>query len=1201
MRARSLRSFPSQDLCIFCATRLHFPPLPPFRQDAASRRLLQSSTRVRRPVAAAAVVQENGHRAQHVDRVFHRRPSRGAPETISRPQLPWSVPRDHQDLNPKSASRKPYDCFNGTERLVSRGHGDVRTIGVLNSDDKFENAAGERYETGSKLRPGEADLLTRNTSSLPAPNQAAVNNPLNSGKGWISNASVELTPEEAKLKQELFETSQVPLRQKIFNKQEPRKRAWPERRRERRWEASNRSLDEILRKVDTAGASTSDGLPPERYDDYKCRDCGRWNNSERNKICFNCQAPLNRDVLSYGDSGTSGLDHLVLRRLGSWDCQCGKTNFPTRKACHSCGKIRDLSQMSSQVRKIEDGVVLKDVLSGIREDGMETAWQWKHLRRRTNAEDNSKLQVEQESQKLTGDIEPSLDNHPIVQDRAERLQRSQGGNFVGFIPTKDSISSAKQEQSRVISPSFEQSSLTDKKAAMSVANGSRFEQQQNWSDRLETPDNYSPVRTVEFESRVRQTSHHIPAPNGKTFEASEEAQPIARSYRGLENAPDRNRARDRQRAQRNTRDSGDEYEDIDEVTVSRIERKRQRKKEKLTDRSLGTPIPILLPEYISIGNLATALRVRAEDFSSKLRSLGFDETNNDHILDAETAGLIASEFNFEPIAPYKENAVEDLIALPPAEDKTFLLQRPPVITIMGHVDHGKTTLLDWLRKSSVAASEHGGITQHIGAFTVPMPSGRIITFLDTPGHAAFLSMRQRGANVTDIVILVVAADDSVKPQTIEAIRHAQAAKVPIIVAINKIDKPDSDIERVKQDLARHGVDIEDFGGETQVVCVSGKTGQGMEELEDSAVALADILDMRAETDGQAEGWVLEATTRKAGRVATVLIRRGTVFPGSILVAGSTWTRIRSLRDEAGVSISSAGPGTPVEIDGWREQPEAGDEVLQAPDEHRAKSVVELRIARAEKEKMAADVLAVNEARRLEQEKREREEAASADSSSDAKDKIPPQSTGIIEIPFIIRGDVSGSVEAVMDSVLSLGNGEVRPTILRSAVGPIAPTDVEHAAVAKGHIISFNTPIDGSIRRMAESAGVSILDQNIIYRLTEDVKAKLEEVLPALLTTRVVGEAEVAEVFEINVKGRVTVPFAGCKVRNGVISKGTKIRVLRDGEVVYNGLLSSLKNQKKDVMEMRKGGECGMGFEDFSDFKVGDQVQCYEEKSEKRRL
>ena len=590
-----------------------------------------------------------------------------------------------------------------------------------------------------------------------------------------------------------------------------------------------------------------------------------------------------------------------------------------------------------------------------------------------------------------------------------------------------------------------------------------------------------------------------------------------------------------------------DYEDEEDLALARAERKKQRKRDRVAQKAAAPPTPIILPEFISIGNLASALRLRIEDFVERMESLGFEETNSDYVLDAETAGLIATEFNYDPIIDRGE--AEDLVARPPAEDKSLLPPRPPVVTIMGHVDHGKTTLLDWLRKSSVAASEHGGITQHIGAFTVSMPSGKIITFLDTPGHAAFLSMRQRGANVTDIVILVVAADDSVKPQTVEAIKHAQAAKVPMIVAINKIDKEGSNIERVKQDLARHSVDVEDFGGDTQVVCVSGKTGQGMDELEDATIALADVLDMRAETDGQAEGWVLEATTKKAGRVATVLVRRGTIYPGSVIVAGSTWAKVRTLKNEAGVQIDAAGPGTPVEVDGWREQPEAGDEVLEAPDEQKAKAVIDLRLERAETTQMAADMVAVNEARRMEQEKRELGGRATDDQDAEHVDTA----AGIKEVFFIIKGDVSGSVEAVLNSVSALGNQEVRPHVLRSAVGPVGEFDVEHAAVAKGHIISFNTPVDPNIARMAEAAGVSILDHNIIYRLVDDVKAKLSEQLAPSITSRVLGEAEIAQVFDINTKGRITVSIAGCRVRNGVLSKNGKVRVLRDRAVIYDGL------------------------------------------------
>lgn len=623
----------------------------------------------------------------------------------------------------------------------------------------------------------------------------------------------------------------------------------------------------------------------------------------------------------------------------------------------------------------------------------------------------------------------------------------------------------------------------------------------------------------------------------------------------------RDKDRDRLRKGKKVVSVHDDADEEDEDRAARrMERKEQRKKARATQKATAPPTPIYLPEFISVSNLAGVLKVRVEDFIHKMRDLGFEETNNDHVLDAETAGLVAAEFNFEPIVEQAED--QDLLPRPPAEDKSALPPRPPVVTIMGHVDHGKTTLLDYLRKSSVAASEHGGITQHIGAFSVPMPGGRLVTFLDTPGHEAFLSMRQRGANVTDIVILVVAADDSVKPQTIEAIRHAQAAKVPMIVAVNKIDKEDSNVERVKQDLARYGVEIEDYGGDTQVVCVSGKTGQGMGELEDAAVALADILDLRSETDGQAEGWVLEATTKKAGRVATVLVRRGTLRAGDIIVAGTSWARVRSLRNEAGIMLESAGPGTPVEIDGWRDQPAAGDEVLQAIDEQRAKAVIDYRLEAYERTQMATDMAAVNEARRLEQEKREELERAAglaeknpnATAPTSTEERNTPSTPSFQEVFFVVKADVSGSVEAVTDAVSALGNSEVRPHILRTGVGPVTEFDIDHAAVAKGQIISFNTTVDGNIERMAEAKDVKILNESIIYRLVDDVKAQLSEKLPVIITQKVLGEAEIAQVFEINTKGRVKVPVAGCRVRNGVIGRTNRIRVLRGKEVIYDGML-----------------------------------------------
>ncbi|KAL9609576.1 MAG: hypothetical protein Q9167_005669 [Letrouitia subvulpina] len=667
----------------------------------------------------------------------------------------------------------------------------------------------------------------------------------------------------------------------------------------------------------------------------------------------------------------------------------------------------------------------------------------------------------------------------------------------------------------------------------------------------------------------------------------------------------------RSRRPRFTKDNELDMEDYDEERQeARERRKAQRKKEREAQARNAPPTPIYLPEFINVSNLAKILKVRTEAFATKLKELGFEETNSNHVLDAEVAGLIAAEFNFEPIIEKNEDL--DLQPRPPVEDKSIIPQRPPIVTIMGHVDHGKTTLLDYLRKSSVAASEHGGITQHIGAFSVRMPEGRLVTFLDTPGHEAFLSMRQRGANVTDMIILVVAADDSVKPQTVEAIKHAQAAKVPMIVAINKIDKEDSNIERVKQDLARYGVEIEDFGGDTQVVCVSGKTGQGLDKLEDAAVALADTIDMRAEIDGQAEGWVLEATTRKAGRVATVLVRRGTIKVGDVIVAGSTWSRIRSLKNEAGLEVPEAGPGTPVEVDGWRDQPVAGDQVLQANSERQAKSAVEFRIKRAEKAQLTLDMTAMNEARRTEQEKREAQGTSllqnNTDASEDAseqqqRDEAEQKNQGPPLVNLLIKADVSGSVEAVTNILSTLSSPQVSTLVLRAAVGPVNESDVVLAAAAPAHIISFNQSMEGHIRRMAESQGVQILEERIIYRLADQVKEVLAGMLPPIVTKRVLGEAEVAQIFEINARGKKVVPVAGCRVRNGSVGRGMKISVMRgEGrEVVYNGSLSSLKNHKKDVQEMGKGTECGMGFERWTEFKVGDLVQAYEEKSERRRL
>ncbi|KAJ5157403.1 Translation initiation factor IF-2 [Penicillium canariense] len=645
------------------------------------------------------------------------------------------------------------------------------------------------------------------------------------------------------------------------------------------------------------------------------------------------------------------------------------------------------------------------------------------------------------------------------------------------------------------------------------------------------------------------------------------------------------------RIQRGQADEGDF--DPEARNRRREERKRQKKArdEKVAEES--APVPLHLPEFISVSNLADVIGVRQAEFVARMEDMGFEDVTYNHVLDAETAGLVAAEFNYEAIF---DTGAEDLEAAPVPKDTSDLPPRPPVVTIMGHVDHGKTTILDWLRKSSVAATEHGGITQHIGAFSVAMPSGKTITFLDTPGHSAFLEMRKRGADVTDIVVLVVAADDSVKPQTIEAIKHATQANVPIIVAISKIDKEGRNPDRVKQDLSVHGVHVEDYGGDVQAIGVSGKTGEGMIELEEAIGVLSEMQDHRADKTCNAEGWVIEATTKAHGRVASALIRRGTLRPGDVIVAGETWARVRTLRNEAGLSISEATPGMPVEIDGWREQPVAGTEILQASTEQKAKDVVAYRQKRADTQKMSEDMVAINEARRELLDRRRSEGGDSEDAPI-----TPTEASGPKAVNFIIKADVDGSAEAVLNSIAAIGNNEVYANILRSGVGPVAEFDIEHAATANGRIISFNMPIEPNMIRLAEQESVTIMDHNIIYKLIDDVKDVLSEYLAPTVTQRVTGEAEVGQVFEITVKGRDKTAIAGCRVRNGLINKTKKVRVIRGNETIYDGTMTSLKNVKKDVTEMRKDTECGIGFEGWTEFAVGDHIQCYEEIFEKRHL
>lgn len=618
------------------------------------------------------------------------------------------------------------------------------------------------------------------------------------------------------------------------------------------------------------------------------------------------------------------------------------------------------------------------------------------------------------------------------------------------------------------------------------------------------------------------------------------------------------RGKKSKRPKNTRRDTG--ANDWTDEAAERWESRQARKAEKEARRRAGEqveeqPVQIFLPEYISVANFAQAMKVPINGFLRDLEAMGFEDLTEDTIMTGDTAALVAMEYGLDPVI--ESGAGLDLRPQPAPEDPSTLPSRPPVVTIMGHVDHGKTTLLDWLRKSSIAAQEHGGITQHIGAFVVKMSTGKQITFLDTPGHAAFLSMRQRGANVTDIVVLVVAADDSVMPQTLEALKHATAAKVPIIVAINKIDKEDARIDQVKADLARHGVLIEDYGGDVQVVPVSGKTGQGMEDLEENIVTLSEILDVRAETDIAAEGWVLESSVKQIGKVASVLVKRGTLRLGDYIVAGKSWAKIRGLRNEAGLEISEAPPGTPVEVLGWRDLPDAGEQVLQAPDEDKAKTAVEYRQEMAEREESSAQL--------AEQEQKQRDKAAADQAAKEAEAagveaKPEGQESGITYQNFIIKADVAGSVEAVSSHIQQIGNNEVQVKVLRSSVGPISEYDVDHAATSGSIIINFNNQVPPHIRQRATENKVRIIDHSVIYHVADDVKEALSALLPELVTHRVIGEADILQVFSINIRKRVQQNIAGCRVRNGAIKRASAVKVLRRGKVIYDGMvpLKSLK-------------------------------------------
>jgi translation initiation factor IF-2 len=581
---------------------------------------------------------------------------------------------------------------------------------------------------------------------------------------------------------------------------------------------------------------------------------------------------------------------------------------------------------------------------------------------------------------------------------------------------------------------------------------------------------------------------------------------------------------------------------------------------------------IHVPETITVGDLAHKMSVKAAEVIKILMKLGSMVTIN-QVLDQETAMIVVTEMGHSAKAA-KLDDPESLLEETAEHHEAEAMPRAPVVTVMGHVDHGKTSLLDFIRRTRVASGEAGGITQHIGAYHVKTPRG-VITFLDTPGHEAFTAMRARGAKVTDIVVLVVAADDGVMPQTIEAIHHAKAADVPIVVAINKIDKHEANPDKVKQELVAQTVVPEEYGGDSPFVPVSAKTGQGIDELLEQVLLQAEVLELKAPVDAPAKGLVIEARLDKGrGPVATVLVQSGTLRRGDVVLAGTSFGRVRAMLDENGDPVQEAGPSIPVEIQGLSDVPPAGEDVMALADERKAREIALFRQGKFRDVKLAK-----KQAAKLE----------------DVFDQM--KEGGVKVLPLLLKADVQGSQEALIHALSKLSTEEVKVNVMHSAVGAITESDVNLALASKAVIIGFNTRADAAARKLAEASGVDIRYYNIIYDAVDEVKAALSGMLAPEKKEAVLGLVEVRQVFKISKVGTV----AGCYVLEGLVRRNGLVRVLRDNVVVYSGELDSLKRFKDDVREVKAGFECGMSVKGYNDIQVGDQFEVYEVQEVARTL
>lgn len=699
----------------------------------------------------------------------------------------------------------------------------------------------------------------------------------------------------------------------------------------------------------------------------------------------------------------------------------------------------------------------------------------------------------------------------------------------------------------------------------------REEKERDEQEQLATEQEAETKRLAEEAGQKEAAEETVDAAEVRRQDETAQAQKVAEQQAALQATEARETRGGKAAAGEATRYGRQELHVAGDKRGRRRKKKHRRRSGAVTmDTKHGFEMPtapvvrdIEIPESITVAELAQQMAVKAGEVMKVMMNMGFMVTIN-QVIDQDTAVLVVEEMGHSPKIAQTSEFDDQIIAL--VDFKGDEKPRPPVVTIMGHVDHGKTSLLDHIRSTRVAAGEAGGITQHIGAYHVDTDHGKI-TFLDTPGHSAFTAMRARGAQVTDIVILVVAADDGVKPQTEEAIDHAKAANVPIVVAVNKVDKEDADPERVRNELAAKEIIPDAWGGENLFVDVSAKTGDGIKELLDAILLQAEVLELKAVSDGPAAGVVIESSLETGrGTVATVLVTRGTLHIGDALVAGQEYGRVRKLLDENGQDIQEAGPSIPVAVLGLSGTPSAGDDAVALDDERKAREVAEFRHARSRDLKLA------------QQQASKLDDAFSRMQGGESK-----------TVPIFVKADVHGSAEALRDALTNLSNDEVKVEVISSAVGGITESDINLAAASQAYVIGFNVRADAAARAAVKASGVDVKYFSIIYEAIDAVKAAVSGLLAPEIKEHIVGLAEVKEVFSSPTLGDI----AGCLVVDGHVKRSNPIRVLRDNVVIYEGELESLRRFKDDANEVRAGTECGIGVKNYNDVQVGDQIECFE--------